>query len=163
MRPGDALTGCFGELHAAVGSEPVNRLNDVDHVALAGFGCADAEINAAAVDARRGFLFLVLGLIHQNGDQVLPLFAGQLFAVPDNLVRQVLQQWPHKTVLLIGARLFSGLDHHRRARVYWKGANVRDEVVFNALTSQTSLTSEQAIEVLTALKDDLIPCAKIHY
>jgi colicin import membrane protein len=31
------------------------------------------------------------------------------------------------------------------------------------LTSQTSLTREQAIEVLTALKDDLIPCAKIHY
>ncbi|HHP2614344.1 TPA: hypothetical protein ACR8QZ_004221 [Enterobacter roggenkampii] len=38
------------------------------------------------------------------------------------------------------------------------GANI-----VNALTSQTSLTREQAIEVLTALKDDLIPCAKIHY
>lgn len=35
--------------------------------------------------------------------------------------------------------------------------------IVNALTSNTSLTSEQAIEVLTALKDDLIPCAKIHY
>lgn len=35
--------------------------------------------------------------------------------------------------------------------------------IVNALTSQTSLTREQAIEVLTALKDDLIPCAKIHY
>lgn len=35
--------------------------------------------------------------------------------------------------------------------------------IVNALTSQTSLTLEQAIEVLTALKDDLIPCAKIHY
>ncbi|WP_346364546.1 hypothetical protein PE051_05745 [Enterobacter asburiae] len=35
--------------------------------------------------------------------------------------------------------------------------------IVNALTSHTSLTSEQAIEVLTALKDDLIPCAKIHY
>ncbi|WP_413599401.1 hypothetical protein [Enterobacter kobei] len=35
--------------------------------------------------------------------------------------------------------------------------------IVNALTSYTSLTCEQAIEVLTALKDDLIPCAKIHY
>ena len=91
MRPGDALTGCFGELHAAVSSEPVNRLDDVDHVALAGFGCADAEIYAAAVDARRGFLLLVLGLVHQNGDEVLPLFAGQLIAVLSHLVRQVFQ------------------------------------------------------------------------
>lgn len=38
-----------------------------------------------------------------------------------------------------------------------------DTNIVNALTSQTSLTREQAIEVLTALKDDLIPCAKIHY
>ncbi|HCM9547161.1 TPA: hypothetical protein N5O22_004298 [Enterobacter hormaechei subsp. xiangfangensis] len=38
------------------------------------------------------------------------------------------------------------------------GANI-----VNALTSHTSLTREQAIEVLTALKDDQIPCAKIHY
>lgn len=35
--------------------------------------------------------------------------------------------------------------------------------IVNALTSHTSLTREQAIEVLTVLKDDLIPCAKIHY
>ncbi|HGW5506447.1 TPA: hypothetical protein ACNH1V_000465 [Citrobacter koseri] len=35
--------------------------------------------------------------------------------------------------------------------------------IVNALTSHTSLTREQSIEVLTALKDDLIPCAKIHY
>ncbi len=35
--------------------------------------------------------------------------------------------------------------------------------IVNALTSHTSITREQAIEVLTALKDDLIPCAKIHY
>lgn len=35
--------------------------------------------------------------------------------------------------------------------------------IVNALTSYTSLTRDQAIEVLTALKDDLIPCAKIHY
>ncbi|HCR0124149.1 hypothetical protein [Enterobacter hormaechei] len=35
--------------------------------------------------------------------------------------------------------------------------------IVNALTSHTSLTRKQAIEVLTALKDDLIPCAKIHY
>ncbi|WP_417932742.1 hypothetical protein [Enterobacter hormaechei] len=35
--------------------------------------------------------------------------------------------------------------------------------IVNALTNNTSLTREQAIEVLTALKDDLIPCAKIHY
>lgn len=35
--------------------------------------------------------------------------------------------------------------------------------IVNALTSNTSLTREQAIEVLTVLKDDLIPCAKIHY
>ncbi|EMG7865186.1 hypothetical protein V5L16_001640 [Enterobacter hormaechei] len=35
--------------------------------------------------------------------------------------------------------------------------------IVNALTSHTSLTRDQAIEVLTALKDDLIPCAKIHY
>lgn len=35
--------------------------------------------------------------------------------------------------------------------------------IVNALTSNTSLTREQAIEVLSALKDDLIPCAKIHY
>ncbi|WP_193152180.1 hypothetical protein [Enterobacter ludwigii] len=35
--------------------------------------------------------------------------------------------------------------------------------IVNALTSHTSLTREQAIEVLTALKDNLIPCAKIHY
>ncbi|WP_196010571.1 hypothetical protein [Citrobacter amalonaticus] len=35
--------------------------------------------------------------------------------------------------------------------------------IVNALTSHTSLTREQAIEVLTAMKDDLIPCAKIHY
>ncbi|MEY7907501.1 hypothetical protein AB9D99_14800 [Citrobacter cronae] len=35
--------------------------------------------------------------------------------------------------------------------------------IVNALTSYTSLTREQAIEVLTVLKDDLIPCAKIHY
>ena len=35
--------------------------------------------------------------------------------------------------------------------------------IVNALTSHTSLTREQAIEVLTSLKDDLIPCAKIHY
>ncbi|HCC5834867.1 hypothetical protein [Citrobacter farmeri] len=35
--------------------------------------------------------------------------------------------------------------------------------IVNALISHTSLTREQAIEVLTALKDDLIPCAKIHY
>ena len=35
--------------------------------------------------------------------------------------------------------------------------------IVNALTSHTSLNREQAIEVLTALKDDLIPCAKIHY
>lgn len=35
--------------------------------------------------------------------------------------------------------------------------------IVNALTIHTSLTRVQAIEVLTALKDDLIPCAKIHY
>ncbi|HGU6443176.1 TPA: hypothetical protein ACNABU_003871 [Citrobacter amalonaticus] len=35
--------------------------------------------------------------------------------------------------------------------------------IVNALTSHTRLTREQAIEVLTALKDNLIPCAKIHY
>ena len=35
--------------------------------------------------------------------------------------------------------------------------------IVNALTSHTSITREQAIEVLTVLKDDLIPCAKIHY
>ncbi len=35
--------------------------------------------------------------------------------------------------------------------------------IVNALTSNTSLTRDQAIEVLTALKDGLIPCAKIHY
>lgn len=35
--------------------------------------------------------------------------------------------------------------------------------IVNALNSHTSLTREQAIEVLTALKDNLIPCAKIHY
>lgn len=43
---------------------------------------------------------------------------------------------------------------HRKA----VGANI-----VNALTSHTSLTREQAIEVLTALKDDLVPYAKIHY
>ena len=35
--------------------------------------------------------------------------------------------------------------------------------IVSALLGHTSLTREQAIEVLTALKDDLIPCAKIHY
>lgn len=35
--------------------------------------------------------------------------------------------------------------------------------IVNAITSHTSLTREQAIEVLTALKDNLISCAKIHY
>lgn len=35
--------------------------------------------------------------------------------------------------------------------------------IVNALTSHTSITREQAIEVLTALKDDLLPRAKIHY
>lgn len=35
--------------------------------------------------------------------------------------------------------------------------------IVNALTANTSISREQAIEVLTALKDDLIPCAKIHY
>ncbi len=35
--------------------------------------------------------------------------------------------------------------------------------IVNALTSHTSITREQAIEVLTALKDNLIPCATIHY
>ena len=35
--------------------------------------------------------------------------------------------------------------------------------IVNALTSSTSITSEQAIEVLTALKDCLIPHTKINY
>ncbi|HIB9045056.1 TPA: hypothetical protein ACWYG7_005241 [Citrobacter braakii] len=35
--------------------------------------------------------------------------------------------------------------------------------IVNALTANTSISRYQAIEVLTALKDDLIPCAKIHY
>lgn len=35
--------------------------------------------------------------------------------------------------------------------------------IVNALTSHTSISREQAIEVLTALKDNLIPCATIHY
>lgn len=35
--------------------------------------------------------------------------------------------------------------------------------IVNALTSQTSITREQAIEVLTALKDCLIPHTKINY
>jgi len=35
--------------------------------------------------------------------------------------------------------------------------------IVNALTANTSLTREQAIEVLTALKDGLVPRTKIHY
>lgn len=35
--------------------------------------------------------------------------------------------------------------------------------IVNALLAHTSLTREQAIEVLTALKDGLVPRAKIHY
>lgn len=35
--------------------------------------------------------------------------------------------------------------------------------IVNALTSQTSITREQAIEVLTALKDGLVPNTKINY
>lgn len=35
--------------------------------------------------------------------------------------------------------------------------------IVNALLANTSLTREQAIEVLTALKDGLVPRAKIHY
>ncbi len=35
--------------------------------------------------------------------------------------------------------------------------------IVNALTTHTSITREQAIEVLTALKDNQIPCATIHY
>lgn len=35
--------------------------------------------------------------------------------------------------------------------------------IVNALTSQTSITREQAIEVLTALKDGLVPHTKINY
>lgn len=35
--------------------------------------------------------------------------------------------------------------------------------IVNALTSHTSITREQAIEVLTAIKDELIPSTKINY
>lgn len=35
--------------------------------------------------------------------------------------------------------------------------------IVNALTSQTNITREQAIEVLTALRDGLVPHTKIHY
>lgn len=54
-------------------------------------------------------------------------------------------------------------DEQAKREADVKHRNTVGTNIVNALTSQTSLTREQAIEVLTALKDDLIPCAKIHY
>lgn len=48
--------GCLGDLHATLDTKPINRLDDVDHVALARFGCEDAKIHTPAVDVRCGFL-----------------------------------------------------------------------------------------------------------
>lgn len=54
-------------------------------------------------------------------------------------------------------------DEQAKREADVKHRNTVGTNIVNALTSNTSLTREQAIEVLTALKDDLIPCAKIHY
>ena len=54
-------------------------------------------------------------------------------------------------------------DEQAKREADVKHRNTVGTNIVNALTSNTSLTRERAIEVLTALKDDLIPCAKIHY
>ena len=57
LGPCNPTAGLLAELHIVLGTEPVNRLDNLNHVALAGFGGANAEVDAAAVDARGGFLF----------------------------------------------------------------------------------------------------------
>ena len=75
-------------LHAAVGTGKVDCADDVDRATLAGFGFADAKRHSAAINARRGYLLQILGLIYQNGDEVF-------------------QQRPHQAVLVVGAGVSS--------------------------------------------------------
>ena len=119
LGPCNSTAGLLAELHIVLGTEPVNRLDNLDHVALAGLSGANAEVDAAAVDARGGFLLTlrVLHLADQYGDEVFSLRWLQLFAVPDNLIAQVFQKWSHEAILFVGAAFFARLDNQRRSVV----------------------------------------------
>lgn len=75
LGPRNPTAGLLAKLHIVLGAEPVDRLDYLDHVALAGLRGANAEVDEAAVDARGGFLLTlrVLHLADQYGNEVFPL------------------------------------------------------------------------------------------
>ena len=116
-RSSSSTTGLFAELHIVLGAEPVDRFDNLDHVALAELRGTNDEVDAAAVDTPGVFLLAlrILHLAYRYGDEVFPLHWLQFFAVPDNLIAQVFQKWPHEAILLIGAAFFARLDNQRRS------------------------------------------------
>lgn len=70
LGPCNSTAGLLSELHIVLGTEPVNRLDNLDYVALAGLRGANAEVDAAAVDARGGFLLVQTGNIGNTLDRI---------------------------------------------------------------------------------------------
>lgn len=141
LSPGDATVGLLAEFHVVLGTEPVDRLDNLDHVALAGLRGANAEVDAAAVDARGGFLLTlrILHLADQYGDEVFPLRWLQFFAVPNHLIAQVFQKWPHETILFIGATFFARLDNQWRSVVDRQRLDEVDDVTLNVVVNEAEL------------------------
>lgn len=141
LGPRNAAIGLLAEFHVVLGTEPVDRLDNLDHVALAGLRGTNSEVDAAAVDARGGFLLTLrfLHLADKYGDEVFPLCRIQLFAVPGNLIAQVLQKWPHKTILFVSATFLACLDDDWRTAIDRKGFNEADDVTLYVVVDEAEL------------------------
>ncbi|ANZ05336.1 hypothetical protein HY59_08120 [Raoultella ornithinolytica] len=141
LGPCNAAIGFIAELHIVLGAEPVDRFDNIDHVSLAGLRGPNAEVDAAAVDARGRFLLTlrVLHLADKYGNEVFPLCRLQLFAVPGNLIAQVLQKWPHKTILFVSATFLACLDDDWRTAIDRKGFNEADDVTLYVVVDEAEL------------------------
>lgn len=76
----------LAEVNALLRGEPVNRLDDIDHLGNGHFAGALTEHYDAAIDAGCYSLFLLFGFGHQRGVQVFPVVGVVFIAEPENLV-----------------------------------------------------------------------------
>ena len=91
FRPFDFKTGFFAELHTLLGAEPVDSLDDFNHLPNGHLACTLTEHHNAAVQTRSHSLLLFLGLGDHSGDQVFPVVRVVLIAEPGYLVGEVFQ------------------------------------------------------------------------
>lgn len=93
FRPFDFQAGFLTELHALLRAEPVDSLDDFNHLPNGHLACTLTEHHNAAVQTWRHSLLLFFGFGDHRGDQVFPVVRVVLVAEPGYLVREVFQKY----------------------------------------------------------------------